>query len=145
MIRNATIGPDCRIPNPSLVNLYECTIGSDCTIGAFVEIGRGVRIGDRCKIGSGAFIPEGVTIEDDVFIGPNATFCNCRIPMSGVPFQPTLVKKGSIIGANTTILPGIIIAGFVGAGAVATRDIPKGETWVGNPAKRLPPRGGKRR
>jgi len=51
-------------------------------------------------------------------------------------FPRTVVKSGASIGANATILPGIIIHenAMVGAGAVVTRDVPAGVTVVGNPA-----------
>lgn len=109
--------------------------GEDCTIHAFTWIGG--EIGDRCKIEAFAFIPDGVTLEDDVFIGPHVCFTNDKNPPSGGNWSTTLVKNGAVIGANATILPGIIIGerAVVGAGAVVTKDVPAGETWVGNPAR----------
>jgi acetyltransferase-like isoleucine patch superfamily enzyme len=49
---------------------------------------------------------------------------------------PTL-KKGSIIGANVTILPGIVIGmkAIVGAGSVVAKDVPDGAVVIGNPAR----------
>jgi hypothetical protein len=81
-----------------------------------------------------------VTLEDDVFIGPNATFTNNPFPRSKqYPEQhsKTVVHKGASIGANATLLPGISIGSraMVGAGAVVTRSVPANAVVVGNPAK----------
>ena len=67
-----------------------------------------------------------VAIEDDVFIGPNATFCNDRYPKSknkDFNLEPIKIKKGASIGANATILPGVTIGenALIGAGAIVTR------------------------
>ncbi|EAJ2655020.1 N-acetyltransferase, partial [Campylobacter coli] len=69
-----------------------------------------------------------ITIEDNVFIGPNVTFCNDKYPRSKQypeEFSKTIVKKGASIGANATILPGITIGenAMIGAGAIVTKDI----------------------
>ena len=92
------------------------------------------------KIEAFTFIPTGVTIEDDVFIGPNVTFTNDLYPPSGsANWKETKVKSGASLGASSVILPGITIGSKarVGAGAVITKDIPDGETWVGVPAKKV--------
>jgi acetyltransferase-like isoleucine patch superfamily enzyme len=83
---------------------------------------------------------DGVTLEDDVFVGPNATFTNDLEPRSrndAAKLLPTLVKKGASIGANATILPGLTIGegAMVGAGAVVTKDVPPRTLVVGNPAR----------
>lgn len=80
-------------------------------------------------------------IEDNVFIGPNATFTNDKHPVSknkNYELLKTIIKKGVSIGANSTILPGITIHknAIIGAGSVATKDVPEGETWFGNPAQK---------
>jgi UDP-2-acetamido-3-amino-2,3-dideoxy-glucuronate N-acetyltransferase len=88
---------------------------------------------------SGVQLWDGLTVEDDVFIGPNVAFTNDKYPRSKQypeRFQRTLLKKGCSIGANATILGGVTVGenALVGAGAVVTKDVPAGETWVGNPA-----------
>lgn len=115
-------------------------IGEGTKIAAYVEIGDGVVVGKNCLIEAYAFIPPLVTIEDDCFIGPHVCFTNDKRPPShGKHYARTVVKKGASIGANSIILPGVTIGekSVVGAGAVVTKDIPKGETWAGNPARLL--------
>lgn len=104
----------------------------------YIWIGNNVKVGEGCKIQPYAFIPDGVTLEDNVFVGPGAVFTNDKNPPSnGKGWAKTLVKKNAVIGANATILPGVIIGegAKIGAGSVVTRNVPDGETWVGNPAK----------
>jgi UDP-2-acetamido-3-amino-2,3-dideoxy-glucuronate N-acetyltransferase len=115
-------------------------IGADCNICDHVFIENRVVIGDRVTIKSGVQVWDEVTLEDDVFIGPNATFTNNPLPRSKeYPAQhaKTLVRKGASIGANATILPGLVIGprAMVGAGAVVTRSVPANAVVVGNPAK----------
>lgn len=115
-------------------------IGSDCNICDHTFIENDVIIGDRVTIKCGVQLWNGIRLEDDVFIGPNATFTNDKLPRSGVHKQPlpvTTVKSGASIGANSTILPGLTIGShaMVGAGAVVTRDVPAWAIVTGNPAR----------
>jgi UDP-2-acetamido-3-amino-2,3-dideoxy-glucuronate N-acetyltransferase len=96
-------------------------------------------IGDRTTVKCGVQLWDGITIEDDVFIGPNATFTNDRMPRSRhrpAQFLRTVVKRGASVGANATILPDITIGenAVVGAGAVVTHSVPPNAIVVGNPA-----------
>ena len=98
------------------------------------------RIGDRVTIKCGVQVWDGITLEDDVFVGPNATFSNDPFPRSRrhpERYARTLVKRGAPIGANATILPGLTIGekAMVGAGAVVTRDVPPMAIVAGNPAR----------
>jgi UDP-2-acetamido-3-amino-2,3-dideoxy-glucuronate N-acetyltransferase len=145
---DVVLGCNVSIPQPSLVNLYGCRIGSGCRIGAFVEIQRGVIIGRDVKIQAFAFIPEGVVIEDGAFVGPHACFTNDRYPRSvgddGVKLEAgqwkiesTLVKQGASIGAGAVVVCGVTIGqgALVGAGAVVTKDVPDGAIVAGIPAR----------
>jgi dTDP-4-dehydrorhamnose 3,5-epimerase-like enzyme len=97
-------------------------------------------VGDRVTVKCGVQLWDGVTLEDDVFVGPNATFTNDLFPRSRQHperFSRTLVREGASIGANATILAGITVGAraMIGAGAVVTRDVPPGAVVVGNPAR----------
>ena len=54
-------------------------------------------------------------------------------------FRKTVFKKGSSIGANSTIICGTVIGNdsLVGAGSVVTKDVREKTVVVGNPAKLL--------
>lgn len=119
--------------------LQGAQIGTDCNICDHVFIENDVKIGDRVTIKSGVQVWDGVTLEDDVFVGPNTTFTNDLFPRSKhfpEKFEKTLVCKGASLGANSTILAGIVIGSnaIVGAGAVVTRDVPPNAIVIGNPA-----------
>lgn len=113
-------------------------IGEGSHLGSFLDIGG--TIGKNCTISSFCFIPPGVELEDHVFLGPRVTFTNDKYPPShGVHWMKTLVKKGASIGACVTVLPGVTIGegAKIGAGALVTKDVPAGETWIGVPAHPL--------
>ena len=119
--------------------LSGAVIGQDCNICDHVFIENDVIVGDRVTIKSGVQLWDGIRIADDVFIGPNVTFTNDKFPRSRqwqkeVPI--TIVGKGSSIGGNATILPGITIGenSMVGAGAVVTKNVPANAIVYGNPA-----------
>ena len=139
-VKSNNIGCDTNIWQFCVV-MPDAVIGSNCNICANVVIENEVRIGDNVTVKSGVQIWDGVTIEDNVFIGPNVTFTNDRYPRSknsDWKLESILIKAGASIGANSTILPGITIGenAMVGAGSVVTKDIPAGELWIGNPAKK---------
>jgi UDP-2-acetamido-3-amino-2,3-dideoxy-glucuronate N-acetyltransferase len=117
-------------------------IGKNCTIGQNVNIAPNVIIGDNVKIQNNVSVYTGVTVEDDVFIGPSVVFTNVINPRSFIErkdkFKKTLIEKGSSIGANATIICGVIIGSysFIGAGSVVTKDILSYAICYGVSAKR---------
>jgi acetyltransferase-like isoleucine patch superfamily enzyme/dTDP-4-dehydrorhamnose 3,5-epimerase-like enzyme len=115
-------------------------IGQDCNIcdGVFIE--SEVKIGDRVTVKCGVQLWDGVRLEDDVYVGPNATFTNDRFPRSKIyprHYAETVVRRRASVGANATILPGLEIGegAMVGAGAVVTQSVPANAIVMGNPAR----------
>lgn len=127
---------------PETQNIHpDAKLGDGCVFHSHVWIGKGVVIGDDSKVQAFAFIPDGVTLGRGVFIGPHVCFTNDRHPKAQGAWEEskTIVEDGASIGANATIVAGVTIGAgaTVGAGAVVTHNVPAGETWVGNPARRL--------
>jgi acetyltransferase-like isoleucine patch superfamily enzyme len=121
-----------------LSNIYgETVIGEGTKISAFCDIGN-CTIGMNCSIQTMVSIPRGTVIEDNVFLGPQVQICNDKYPPSD-EVRGVTIKHGAAVGGNCTILPGVTIGRYVivGAGSVVTHDIPDGEIWCGNPARRM--------
>ncbi len=137
-VKSTSIGKESRIWQYCVV-LKNARIGSKCNISSHVFIENDVVVGDRVTLKCGVQLWDGVHIEDDVFIGPNATFTNDLRPRSmgsHDDFRSTRILKGASIGANATILP--VMVGrwsFVAAGSVVTRDVPDFALVMGNPAR----------
>ena len=118
-------------------------IGKNCVIGQNCVIGPNATIADNCKIQNNVSIYEGVILHNNVFVGPSAVFTNVINPRSFVnrksEFKITLVREGSTIGANSTIICGHTIGEYamVGAGSVVTKDVLDYSVVVGNPAEHL--------
>lgn len=115
-------------------------IGEDCNICDHVFIENDVVVGNRVTVKCGVQLWDGVRLEDDVFIGPNATFTNDPFPRSKhypEKYVTTTVRQSASVGANATILPGLTVGrgAMVGAGAVVTHDVPPHAVVVGNPAR----------
>lgn len=134
-VRSKDIGEGTRIWQFCVV-LPQAKIGKNCNVCANCFIENDVVIGDNVTIKCGVQIWDGMRVEDNVFIGPNATFCNDRHPRSGnaanFRAEPVVVKQGAVIGANATILPGVTVGvgAVVGAGSVVCRSIGDGVIFM---------------
>jgi acetyltransferase-like isoleucine patch superfamily enzyme len=130
-----------------------------------IEIGDGVLIGQYsmfqgrhdgyCSIGRKVWIgphsyfdARALTIEDNVGIGPGTKILGST--HTGIPedvpviqtdliIKPVRICRGSDIGVNAVILPGVTIGegAIVGAGAVVTEDVNPKTVVAGVPAKVL--------
>lgn len=123
-----------------VVILPGARIGKKCNLCSHVLVEGNVTLGDRVTVKSGVQLWNGLDIGNDVFIGPNATFTNDTFPRSGdhsKPLERTVIKDGASIGANVTILPGLVIGegAMIGAGSVVTRSVPPRAIVRGNPSR----------
>jgi len=123
-------------------------LGRNCIIGKGAYVDFGVQIGDNVKIQNYVSVYHGVEIEDGVFVGPHVCFTNDNLPRAVNPdgslkaaddweLGRVLVKRGAALGANSTILPKVVVGewALVGAGSVVTKDVPAHGMVVGNPAR----------
>ena len=135
-----TIGLGTKIWHFSHI-MPNCILGNNCIIAQNVFIASNVILGANVKVQNNVSIYEGVVCEDDVFLGPSMVFTNVINPRSAIirknNYKNTLVKKGVSIGANATIVCGIIIGeyAFIGAGAVVTKNVAPYSLIKGNPGK----------
>lgn len=138
-VKTDKIGLRTRVWQFSVI--YEgATIGDDCNICAHTLIESDVVIGNKVTIKSGVFLWDGIRLGDSVFVGPNVTFTNDKHPRSKIypdSFLRTIIEDNVSIGANATILPGILIGrgAVIGAGAVVTKDVAPNTTVLGCPAR----------
>lgn len=118
-------------------------IGARCILGQNVFVAAGVVVGDNVKIQNNVSVYTGVTIEDDVFCGPSCVFTNVFNPRSQIvrksEYRPTLIRRGATIGANATIVCGIVLGRyvFVAAGAVLRANVPDYALVAGVPARQI--------
>ena len=139
---NVEIGDNTKIWHFSHV-LSGTNIGSNCSFGQNCVVGPNVKIGNGVKVQNNISIYEGVEIEDDVFLGPSMVFTNVVNPRAFIvrkeEFKKTLLKKGSSIGANTTIVCGVTIGEYalIGSGAVVNKDVKPYALMVGVPARQI--------
>lgn len=136
---SANVGENTRIWAFAHI-LPNAIIGKDCNICDHVFIENNVVIGNRVTVKCGVQLWDGLIVEDDVFIGPNATFCNDIFPRSKQypeTFLKTHLKRGCSIGANATILPGLTIGehAMIAAGSVVIGNVPDYAVIIGNPGK----------
>lgn len=125
---------------------HHVLIREDNEIGNHVSIGSGsivehhVKIGNQVRLHSNVFVPEFSILEEGCWIGPNVVLTNARYPRSPRVKDELIgprIERGAKIGANVTILPGVIVGtnALVGAGSVVTKNVPEGMVVVGNPAR----------
>lgn len=118
-------------------------IGYGVSLGQNVFVGNKVVIGNQCKVQNNVSVYDNVTLEDGVFCGPSMVFTNVYNPRALVErkdeYRNTLVKRGATLGANCTIVCGVIVGefAFIGAGTVVNKDVPAYALMVGVPAKQI--------
>lgn len=133
------IGDDFQTGHGALIR-EENEIGNHVSIGSHTIVEHHVKIADHVRLHSNVFVPEYSILEEGCWLGPNVVVTNARYPQSRTVkenLRGAHIKRGAKIGANATLLPGIVIGenALVGAGAVVTHDVPDGAVVAGNPAR----------
>jgi maltose O-acetyltransferase len=115
-----------------------------CDYGYNISLGKRVFLNFNCVI----LDVVAVSIGDETQIGPGVQILAADHPRdaatrrSRLEFgRPIGIGKNVWIGGGAIILPGVTVGddAIIGAGAVVNRDVPKGATVVGNPARVIRP------
>ena len=107
-------------------------IASSARIEALVTVDAGVFRATR--VGERTWLMKKVHVGHDALIGRD-----CEIaPLTSVGGEVE-IGNGVKVGQGATFKPQVTIGdgARIGMSAVVTKDVPAGETWVGNPARRL--------
>lgn len=121
---------------------YGCRIGNFVGIGQSTSILYKTRLHNNIRVHTNCMICEYAEIESNAWIGPSCNITNAphpKCPKAKICEQDYAVKIKEFvrIGANATILPGVILNKnvIIGSGSVVTKDVEEGLVVVGNPAK----------
>lgn len=152
---DVVIWPTAKIVSPGAVSIGHSVIIDDfvyigpnkrIVIGSFVHIAAFVSI-----VGGGEFIADdfsGISGGCRVYTGNDDYLGGCLTgPTVPFPYRIPIrsyvhVKKHAIIGANTVILPGVIIGegAAIGANSLIKDDCDPWTIYVGSPARPIRPR-----
>ena len=107
-------------------------IGDDVEIGANCQVAKGAFsdtiIENGCKINGLCFIAHNSHLEENVWITGDTMLCgSVHVKRNSTIFSNVIIREQRVIGEGVTI----------GMGSVVTKNVPEGETWVGNPAHKM--------
>lgn len=140
-----SIGDNVHIISKEFLN----PVGGNRTVLQTLDGGR-IEIGNNTGISHATLCArEEIIIEDNVLIGGGVKIYDndfhsleykhrMERPDTHIRKGVVHIKEGAFIGAHSIILKNVTIGkhSVVGAGSVVTKDVPDGEIWAGNPAKK---------
>ncbi|MDI4237144.1 N-acetyltransferase [Bradyrhizobium sp. Arg237L] len=118
-------------------------IGENCSLGQNTYVERNAIVGNACRLGNSVSIYSHVELEDFVFCAPYMVFTHIAFPRAAVNrhavFRKTLVRTGTTLGANSTVVPDITCGAgtFLAAGATLTKSTKDWSKMVGTPARQV--------
>lgn len=140
--RDAVIDPEAHVGDGSIIGTagewrseptrHPAHVQAGATVRENVTVQAGCErptiIGPRTLLMSGCYIAHDVQLGADCEVGAGAA-------LGGAVTTGDRVR----IGMNATILPRVTIGdrARIGAGSVVRSDVPPGQTWAGNPARRI--------
>lgn len=150
--KDVTIWPMAKIVCPERISIGDSVIIDDFVFimgGESISIGSFVHIGSFTSItGGGELILEnfaGLSGGVRIYTGNEDYSGGCLTnPTVPYPFRKPIrsyvtIKKHAIVGANSVILPGVVIGegAVVGANSLVTKDCKPWTVYFGSPAKEL--------
>ena len=149
--KNVKISDKASIYNHDQIEIGDNSrIGDFCVVSGKIKIGRNVHITPNCLVAGGI---QGIIFEDFTTIAygvqiftqsddySGKTMCNSTIPKKYKEeiFKNVLLKKHTIIGAGSIVMPGVILeeGTSIGAMSLVLKSTQPWGIYVGNPIKRL--------
>lgn len=118
-------------------------VGENCNLGQNVYVGNNAIVGNGCRLGNSVSVFSHVELGDFVFCAPFMVFTHISFPRAAVnrreSFRKTIVKKGTSLGANSTVVPGVTVGmgTFLAAGSTLTKDCKDWALMLGSPARQV--------
>lgn len=140
----ATVHPTAKVWHYARI-MAGVELGPQVSVGGGTEIGNDSVIHHRARVGANCFLPHRTLVGEAAFVGPGVTCTDDRHPFVPNPddppyhAEPPVIEQHANLGAGVVLMPGVRIGAgaTVGAFSRVDCDIPPGETWAGNPARKI--------